>query len=292
MSTPLIGHKRQIEYLNRVRERGTMAHAYLFHGPEHVGKLTIAKKLAEQLRADVVLLDREHSLVSEKETRKDIPIADIRELKRRFAYAAQGDTWRVAIINEAEKMNEEAANAFLKLLEEPGAYTLFILITPHRELLLPTIISRTQSIGFSAVPAKELEEYLASSQYPDSKKKEYALIANGRPGVLVSMLEDNAYAKEEFAFLKEMVALMKARTPSSLLAFASTLTADQGRRGRAIEYLVRGLRKELLQHASDYPTVSRTSEKIKRINRMATILDTTNVNPKLVLDAIMLEMII
>ena len=146
MSTPLIGHDRQIQFLNSCRTRGTLPHAYLFHGPEHVGKLTIALMLAQSFfcpevskddmrsvcgtcqscqaianyrHPSIFFLDTAHTLVSKKENRKEIPIEDIRELKRILSFAPQGNQWRLAIINEAEKMSTEAANAFLKLLEEP-----------------------------------------------------------------------------------------------------------------------------------------------------------------------------
>ena len=371
MSTPIISHARQLDYLNRVLSRAKLAHAYLFHGPEHVGKLTVAKMMAKRLlceeqrdipppslppvadpppagklrrtshpnlppsekgkgvsagflpfskgeseneawgcnscqscrliendtHPEVVLLDREHSLVSEKESRKEIPIDDIRKLKRRFCLAAAGDTWRVAIINEAEKMNEEAANAFLKLLEEPGSHTLFILVTAHRESILPTIISRTIQIAFSLISQKELEDFFSIGslrlvQGSSFKlKKEYLLIANGRPGVLVRLIADDVFAKEEMGFLKAMIRLMQDRTPSSLLGFCATLVSDESRRAKALEYIVRGLRKELLGSNASREEKSRIIQKIKRIDRIAALMDTTNVNTKLAMDAVMMEIV-
>ena len=87
-----LGHQRQITYLNKVHQNGRLAHAYLLYGPQRVGKLAMAQEFAKTLVAEVVLVDREHTLVSKKDERREtrptavssgrIPIEDIRELKR------------------------------------------------------------------------------------------------------------------------------------------------------------------------------------------------------------------
>lgn len=183
----ILGNERQIRYLDRVMARGRLAHAYLFYGPDEAGMLAVAKAIAKMLcctsvrsstpnsyvggdvlvanagdgcrecaaidagaHYDVILLDLAHSLAPVKEKRKEIPIDDIRELKRRFSLSAPGEHWRIAIINQADTMSSEAANAFLKLLEEPGERTLFILITSARDLIAPTIASRAVPIRFAA----------------------------------------------------------------------------------------------------------------------------------------------
>ena len=222
----ILGHERQIKYLETVIKKNRMAHAHLFFGPEHVGKLVIAKmvakalfcphakgglmnvchkceacqKIEKNMHPEVIFLDTEHTLVSKKETRKDIPIDDIRELKRVLSFAPHGAAWRVVIINEAEKMSAEAANAFLKILEEPGDLTLIILITSSRELLLPTILSRTQQIGFSLVSDEILKKFLEREKKYGESHEEMLKIAGGRAGVLMRMREEKTFLSEERTF--------------------------------------------------------------------------------------------
>src|SRR3989338_2587481 len=144
----IIGHEKQLRYLEHVRLRNTLAHAYLFHGPDGVGKRTVARAYAKTLTGarDIIFLDTSHTLVSKKDERRDIPIEDIRELKRMWTLAPSGDMWRVLIVNDAEHMSDQAANGFLKLFEEPGSRTIIFLIASSRDLLMPTIISRAVNI--------------------------------------------------------------------------------------------------------------------------------------------------
>jgi hypothetical protein len=113
-------------------------------------------------------------------------------------------------------------------------------------------------------------------------------IANGKPGVLMRLMTDHLFAKEELAFLKEMIRVMQERAVHSLLALATMLSSDDARRARALEYIMRGLRKELLGRSAP-PAGARLVEKIKRIDRITALMETTNVNTRLALDAIMME---
>ncbi|OGZ97160.1 MAG: hypothetical protein A3B34_02705 [Candidatus Sungbacteria bacterium RIFCSPLOWO2_01_FULL_54_21] len=176
-------HAPNIAYLDRVMARDRLAHAYLFCGPDGAGMMAIAKAIAKALAhpsgrddvsigtaddgcpvcaaidantyPDAILLDVTHSLTSQKEARKEIPIDDIRELKRIFSLAPAGGAWRVAIIGQADTMSWDAADAFLKLLEEPGERTLFILTVSHRESVPATIRSRTVILDFFDRPRTE-----------------------------------------------------------------------------------------------------------------------------------------
>lgn len=315
MSTDIIGHKRQQEYLDNVLQRGRLAHAYLFHGPEHVGKTTVAMQVIRALvcgsairdgqrllahvcgacqdcrligqnaHPHVVFIDTTHSLTDTKEQRKEISIADIRELKWRFSFAASGALWRVAIVSEFEKMSDEAANAMLKMLEEPGDQTLFLLVTAHKDMIAPTIASRAQHIRFSLVPDGEM-----SDAFPgDTIRPEYRLIANGRPGILVRLLADSAYAEEAVAFLKEASRVFSARSIARALVFSDCVARDPEKRNKTFEYLIRGLRKEIITNPAS-PGAGRTVEKIKRIERIAGLVETTNVAPRLALDAAFVEL--
>lgn len=279
-----------MKYLERVRSRGRLAHAYLFYGPDAEGMMRIAKTLVKSLRCpdyigstsivhehrlnyggedsivnghvcgecaavdadthpDVVLLDLEHSLTSGKETRKKIPIDDIHELKRRFSLAAAGNAWRVAIIRQIDTMSGDAADAFLKLLEEPGAQTLFILINDSRESVAPTIWSRTVHIGFFGGDDGGADEKMRAAVR--------AALASGIPEALALSEEVAGDAALWTAAIRAALDMLRARMRA---------VPASGERVQA-------------------------SRRISRVLDIATIAETTNVNARLAMDAVFLESI-
>ena len=315
----IIGHERQIKYLDKVLKRERLAHAFLFYGPEQVGKRTTALTLAKTLYCKVgeglmegvcdecsscrkidagvhpavMLLGREQTLVSKKEKRKEIPIEDIRELKRRFSFAPQGNEWRMAIIDDAHLMSQEAADAFLKMLEEPGERTLFILIAPNRELLPPTISSRAQPLRFALVPDAVLEKKfdgLIKWAKDKKSKKEILALAQGRPGIMFSLVKDPELLSGERVLLQNLLSLLKQKNISDIFKLTEEIAGDEEVSRKAVEYMLRILRKELLKSAAT-GMVSSLLGKIKRIEEVNFIRETTNVNPRLALDILFLTAI-
>lgn len=109
-----------------------------------------------------------------------IKISSIREVKRDISFVASEDGWRIVIVSEAHLMGEEAANAFLKTLEEPSARTLLILTSSNRERLLPTILSRCQEIRFDLLTDEEIAEALIARQEVDrTRARLLAKLAEG-----------------------------------------------------------------------------------------------------------------
>ena len=316
MSTPFIGHNRQIDFINKTRSRGRLPHAYLFHGPAHVGKLTIARTLAQSFfcsevkqhdmrsacgvcrtcRAiseyrdpNVIILDTEHTLTSKKENRKEIPIEDIRELKRVLSFAPQGNTMRLAIINEADKMSEDAANAFLKLLEEPGSRTLIILITSSAELLLPTIVSRTQAIGFFTVAQKDMHALLRALR-PAAREEDEVLLtlAAGRPCVLIQLCKDASYAAQERSLARDIHHVFTNRDMVSALRVSEQAATDRALREKVISCIMMNLRQALIRPRAGASSLA-IAKTIARVDQIASLIDSTNVNPRLGFDVIFLE---
>lgn len=281
----ILGHERQIQYIEKVLKNGRLAHAYLFHGPESVGKFSVAKYFIEKLNCPhPIMLDTESTLVSKKEKRKDIPIEDIRELKRLFSLSAPEGEWRIAIINEAEKLSPAAADAFLKLLEEPGEKTLFLLITSAPDLLPQTVFSRAQQIRFSEVPEKVISEFLAKKGVNGEVQKDILFLSAGRPGAAVRMLEDLDYLDAQKKLLRSVHDILRSGGVPEAFKFSEKVAPDDEKRRKVVEYIIRINRVGLLKA----DTASRL-QTVRSLVRMAEILDTTNVNPRLALDAIFLE---
>ena len=166
------GHGAQIEVLRRICAAAQPAHAYLFQGPDGIGKQTIAWALAARLaclkakgrddacgrcrscralkrgnHADISLLVRDGA---------SIRIDQVRETGKRLRFEPVVGRCKVLIVEDADRLREEAANALLKTLEEPPPRTHFILLTGKPQLLLRTIISRSQSVRFTSLAPEDV----------------------------------------------------------------------------------------------------------------------------------------
>jgi DNA polymerase-3 subunit delta' len=167
----IIGHKPVIRTLLNTVSSGRVAHAYLFAGPEGVGKETTALAFVRALLCarpaggDACGVCRECRQV-EHQNHPDlcflqpdgssIKIEQIRGILRRAPYRSYQGGRKIFLVRKAEAMTAEAANCLLKTLEEPPGDTLFILLSARPQALLPTILSRCQRCTFQSIPTPEL----------------------------------------------------------------------------------------------------------------------------------------
>ncbi|MDP2735030.1 MAG: hypothetical protein Q8P12_02375 [bacterium] len=146
---------KHLEYLQHAAKQGKLAHAYLFSGNDGTAKERLVKELLEFLlgplsakpHPDVVLVSPENN---------EITIGQVRRLKEQLALSCWQGPWKVAVLRKAERMNQEAQSAFLKLLEEPRGNTILIMLTEHPALLFQTIRSRAQELRMYAFPEPAL----------------------------------------------------------------------------------------------------------------------------------------
>lgn len=307
------GHTRQIKYLRESFSTGRAAHAYLFYGPEGLGKFTLAKNIAKSLTcpegkvlvnfcgrcsecrnieegqsSHVIILDTEHTLTSKKEKRKDIPIEDLREIKRLFSFAPAENSWRIVIINEADKMSLPAANSFLKLLEEPGERILIFLIAPDKKLLLETIVSRVLPLSFGPLPEKEILPLIKRKLADADLQKAALWLSAGRPGRLEKLLSEKSLLTKETDFLKSVGALLREGDFSDIFRSGEKNSAGEETRKKTAEYILRLLREKIIQEtARNLRTDS--LQKIKKVYLIQEMMEETNVNPRLALEIMLLE---
>jgi DNA polymerase-3 subunit delta' len=147
--------KAAVGFLRRAHEQNRLAHAYLISGPAGSGKREVAAELANAVNgtaADDVFSSKAREIfVAEPESKsRRILIEQIRELEHGLQMQAAGGRRKVAIIAEADRLQPQAANAFLKTLEEPPANSLLLLLSALPETLPDTIVSRCISIPLSA----------------------------------------------------------------------------------------------------------------------------------------------
>ena len=178
----ILGQEQPKKILKNALQNSSVAHAYLFHGQESIGKKQIAIELAKSLNcASPIKGDACDECIScrkiENRIHPDfffiepikntptareavIKIEAIRELQRKLAFHPYEGKVKAAIIDNADLMNLQAANSFLKTLEEPPSATILILISSNPFKLLPTLISRCQTIQFQPLTQENIEKIL------------------------------------------------------------------------------------------------------------------------------------
>jgi len=236
----IIGHQKITEFLNKSSANGRLAHAYLFAGPEQVGKRSVALEFAKGLQCqsrqgannkefaacgeckscleiaknthpDVSIVEPEKIEEKGKKREKDITIEQIRKIQHQVSMFPYYGPYKIIIIDSAERIRREAANALLKILEEPPENTVFILIASSARAMLPTVVSRCLLIKFSPVPAQAIYESLvaeAKKVLPENELRNLLRVSCGRPGAVLNSISDSAFIKERQKDLDDFFSLL------------------------------------------------------------------------------------
>jgi DNA polymerase III subunit delta' len=226
----VIAQDKIISLLSHSLETNAVAHAYLLVGPRHVGKGTLALNLAQALNCDGPevpcgqcrscrrILDGKHADVTiiGLGSGTEIGIDDIRGLQRLANLPPYEGKCKVFIIDEAEYLSTEAANALLKVLEEPPQKVVWLLLAAEEQRLLPTIISRCQRLELKPVPSERAQDVLINSYNIDAEKAR-----------LLTRLCHGCFGWALSALTSDDILEQRARRITSLF---SLLTADLGQR--------------------------------------------------------------
>lgn len=202
--TPFVGNKAIVQLLERQRQSGDLASSYFFVGPRHIGKRTLAAAFAREL-SGTATADQLHLHTLTPDENGSIPIEGIRELRVRLSRSRADAHPRVVTIVHADCLTENAANALLKLLEEPPAQTYFILTAESLKQVPSTIISRCQICNWSLVPLAELKEVHRPTEVSASVFHEMAVAAAGKPGLLTLWLQEPALFEEYKTVVKSVL---------------------------------------------------------------------------------------
>lgn len=171
----VVGQAHITTTLKNAIRNNQLAHAFLFCGPRGVGKTTCARILAKTINCENLQPDGEacnecHSCKSfnegssfnihELDAASNNSVDDIRTLVEQVRFAPQAGKYKIYIIDEVHMLSSSAFNAFLKTLEEPPSYAIFILATTEKHKILPTILSRCQIFDFKRITIQDTVDHL------------------------------------------------------------------------------------------------------------------------------------
>lgn len=270
-----------------------LSHVYLFYGQEKLGKKTFALEFVKLVNGDVALERGHPDLILIEPEEQVIQISQIRELSRRLFLKPHSSPLKTAIIDRAHCLSQEAQNCFLKTLEEPKGRTLLILITEMPELLFPTILSRVQKIKFFPVKKNEIKDHLRKQGIENREAEEIAELSLGKPGLAMSFISDPETLKNQKRIIRELV-----KVSNKGLAFRFQYVKELVKEENLREILniwlnyFRNLLIAKLNNGESSKTYSLSKLKniIKLIQGTNFLISTTNVNPKLALEILMLEL--
>lgn len=167
----VVGQGHVVRTLENAIRNDQLAHAFLFCGPRGVGKTTCARILAKIINSPdpVAALDEdldadqgqgEAMHIQEVDAASNNSVEDIRRLTEQVRFPPQSGKYKVYIIDEVHMLSQAAFNAFLKTLEEPPPYAIFILATTEKHKVIPTILSRCQIYDFKRIGVRDIAEHL------------------------------------------------------------------------------------------------------------------------------------
>jgi len=235
LNWPLVGNSHIIDFLSKSLVNEKIANAYIFFGPQDLGKATVANYFAKSLlcqskakfrkgeivspcgecvscqaftrikksnsgqsqKEDAGIIHGDLHLIEREKDKKNISIEQAREFIKGLSLSSFLGSYKVGIIKEADSLSLEAANALLKTLEEPKEKVVIILIAANLESIPATIVSRSQVLNFYPVKTDIIHNYLVDEhKVSRSLAKNFSKISLGRPALAVKFLKDKDFYKD------------------------------------------------------------------------------------------------
>ncbi|MBP7060592.1 MAG: hypothetical protein KBA91_01265 [Candidatus Moranbacteria bacterium] len=298
----IIGHKRERIALHEAFQENRQAQAYVFSGPQSIGKSRCALEYAALLAHEpdfVPTPDKPHpfdvSVVRPlQETKrgitklKRIAAETIREALMFLSVFPTGSGFRVLIIEDAHLLSETAQNVLLKTLEEPQSTAVIILVTHEEGALLSTVRSRVRRVRFDFVPEAELRLAL-EGKYDESSLGVIApfFYALGRPGMVLTALahpDDFIQDRELLGSLFRLSTL----TLTERMKLAETLAIHTGQTTRLLEWWLPGLHQQARTQAEPR-MLTKFFVLLEATEETLHLLKTTQSNARLLLEKLFLS---
>ena len=220
----VLGHEQNKEFLQNFLQREARPHALLFCGAEGLGKKKLALEFAKTFLclngkgddgceacrllnfADGNVSHPDFILVERLPEKRDLSIEQMRDLAKQAAFAPVLSRNKICIVEDTDRLTEAAANSFLKLLEEPPAGWLIILLASSEDKLLTTILSRVVKLRFNPLAVADVKKLLLARGVAADASEVLARISEGSVGTALNLNEQNAleYRQTALSFLEAL----------------------------------------------------------------------------------------
>ncbi|MGH7261674.1 MAG: DNA polymerase III subunit delta' [Nitrospiraceae bacterium] len=295
----IIGHERPKAILQTTLRHDRVAHAYLFHGDDGIGKKLLALRFAQAINCesgdgldacgacrscrqietrthpDFLVIEPDRELANPQ-----IKIEQIRELEHQIVYQPLVALKKIFLLDDADRMTLGAANALLKTLEEPPAHSVLLLVSSRPSALPATVRSRCQSLRFAPPARTQVEAALIRTrEIPPADARLLAAASQSRLGAALTM--DPAETRTKQDELSALVSPQTLRSVAAILTAAEALhKSDRG--PEVLDWLAQWIRDLLLVcvgadpdhliHADRLPAL-KTAARSARTDRLAGLLD-------------------
>ncbi len=237
----LLGHEWAVEMLKQHLTRDSVRHAYLVTGPPGLGRRTLALRFAQALnctnppapgdpcgkcRTCRQIERKQYTdllIVQAEKEGGTLKVEQIRSLRQTLSLKPYQGKYRVSLLLRFQEANPSSSNALLKTLEETADHDVLILTADNAEQLLPTIVSRCETLRLRPLPVDAVEAYLKERDMDDSTASLLAHISGGRPGYALRLMGDKEALKSRADRLDEIQKLLRS-TRTVRFAYAEKLT--------------------------------------------------------------------
>lgn len=320
----ILGHEQIKEHFQKAIESHKVSHAYILTGEAGMGRKSLANAFALTLLCEKgksepcmechackqVLSGNHPDLIYvTHEKPASIGVDDIREqINDTVAVRPYSSYYKVYIVDEAEKMTQQAQNALLKTIEEPPSYAIIILLTTNQEAFLPTILSRCVQLKLKPLKDFVVKSYLTESmKIPEADADVYAAFARGNLGKAITIASSEDF-KEMHQEILNLLKHIKEMDISELIDYIQKLKDDHMDIYECLDFMQMWYRDVLLYKVTkdinllifkdEYRTINEISknsgydgmERILEAIDKARVRLEANVNTELVLELMLLVM--
>ena len=288
----LLGHETQLSSLWADYESGKLAHGWLISGPRGIGKATLAYHFARGLLSGELEMDDSNPIFQriladshtdfrviepeydpkKEEFAREISVEQAREIAQFMRLTPGESNWRVVIVDSIDQLNVNAANAILKILEEPPAQAILMLISHNPGKLLPTIRSRCRSLRLHPLEEKTFARVLRANA-PDIDSSKFAALAelsDFSPGVAMELARQGAL--DMYAEILEIMAALPALPHKKLHDLANTIgTGSVHTQWALFSHLMLALIARITKQASGAPLSPLMAGEGAALARLATL---------------------